>query len=85
MNARTFTRWFLFLLVSLLTGAIDAYVHQSGVSSVDHRTRIVRWAHPPVDFVLDAGTLAGGDGLPLIADSLDTWDNVPTALRLGGE
>lgn len=85
MNARASARWLVLLLAALGLGSIDAYVHQSSVSSADHRTRIVRWTHPPVDFVMDAGTLAGGDGLPLIADALDTWDDVPTALRLGGE
>lgn len=63
----------------------DAFVLQSGVSSRDDQTHPVKWAHLPVDFVLDGGTLAGQEGFPLIADALDTWDNVPTARRLGGD
>jgi hypothetical protein len=84
MNARPAPAWIL-LFAALCTAPAGAYVLQSSVSTVDHRTRIVKWTHPPVDFVADAGTLAGGDGLELVLDALDTWDNVPTALRLGGE
>ena len=72
-------------LCLILAGAIPAYVVQTSVSSVDHQTRPVRWPVLPVDFVLDGGTLAGGDGETLILNALDAWDNVPTARRVGGD
>ena len=74
------------LLGSLLSGPAGlAFVIQSSVSSADSRTRHVRWPQLPVDFVMDGGPLAGGDGYYTVADALDIWDGVPTAVRLGGE
>lgn len=71
---------FLFLPVFTL-----AYVHQTGVTTPEGLTKTVRWNRLPVDFVVDAGLLNGGDGWPLIIRALNTWDDVPYARRLGGE
>jgi hypothetical protein len=64
---------------------VYGYILQTSVSSVDQQTRSVRWPYLPQDFVVDGGTLGGGDGITLILNALDAWDNVPTAQRLGGD
>lgn len=83
-------RWWRSLLpiifIAFLTGGTAyPFVHSSSVSSADSQTRRLHWSNLPVDFVVDDGTLAGGDGVPLVGQALDTWDDVPYARRLGGQ
>ena len=75
----------LFFLLAGLAGSAQGFVVQTSVSSADQQTRIVKWPALPQDFVVDGGTLGGADGMPLILNALDTWDNVATAQRLGGD
>jgi len=43
-----------------------------------------RWANIPVNFRIDAGTLAGGNGRPIVEDACAEWNAVPTAKTICG-
>ncbi|MBP7864459.1 MAG: pre-peptidase C-terminal domain-containing protein [Acidobacteria bacterium] len=68
----------------LFTVSCPAFVLQTSVSTLDDQTRFVHWGALPVDFLVDGGTLHGGDGLPLVVASVNTWDDVPEARQLTG-
>jgi len=44
----------------------------------------LKWRNTPVNLRLDPGTLGGGDGREIVEEACNTWNNVPTAIRLCG-
>jgi len=42
------------------------------------------WANTPVTIIIDAGTLEGMNGKPIVEDACDVWDSVPAVKKLCG-
>jgi len=73
------------IILMLFFTPINAFVVQTSVSSTNDQTRAINWTLPPIDFVVDGGTLAGDDGMPVVINALNEWDNISTATQLGGD
>ncbi|NIP29552.1 MAG: hypothetical protein GTO02_04250 [Candidatus Dadabacteria bacterium] len=71
---------FILILIPSLVFGYHVLNIQNGFASYAFRT----WSSVPQDFRVDSGTLGGDDGLPIVNNACQTWNNVEGAKNLCG-